>query len=141
MADSRRANSAQIRQSRPDSGLGLRYLPGKSPSKPSKFFPFRSAAPKLRALAMRIDPPTQLGRAPVPAEPRKVDIRLPGKGDSNSHGARPVHQKRRWTRTSRLSIKNSLSLQAERGYRVPSAGTGAFTRKNVPPQPRSLGPP
>ena len=22
---------------------------------------------------------------------RKVDVRLPGKGDSNSHGARPVH--------------------------------------------------
>ena len=40
---------------------------------------------------------------------RKVDIRLPGKEDSNSHGARPVPQKHRWTRTSRLSIKNSLS--------------------------------
>ena len=40
---------------------------------------------------------------------RKVDIRLPGKGDSNSHGARPVHQKYRWIRTSRLSMKNSLS--------------------------------
>ena len=25
---------------------------------------------------------------------RKVDIRLPGKGNSNSHGARPVHQDR-----------------------------------------------
>ena len=24
---------------------------------------------------------------------RKVDIRLPGKENSNSHGARPVHQK------------------------------------------------
>ena len=46
------------------------------------------------------------------SHPRKVDIRLPGKGDSNSHGARPVHQKHRWTRTSRLSIKNSLSLLA-----------------------------
>ena len=23
---------------------------------------------------------------------RKVDVRLPGKGNSNSHGARPVHQ-------------------------------------------------
>ena len=38
-----------------------------------------------------------------------VHIRLPGKGDSNSHGARPVHQKHRWIRTGRLSIKNSLS--------------------------------
>jgi len=24
--------------------------------------------------------------------PRKVDIRLPGKGNSNSHGARPVYR-------------------------------------------------
>jgi len=23
--------------------------------------------------------------------PREVDVRLPGKGNSNSHGARPVH--------------------------------------------------
>ena len=42
----------------------------------------------------------------------KVDVRLPGKGNSNSHGARPVHLiitmiKR--MRTSRSSIKNSLS--------------------------------
>ena len=42
---------------------------------------------------------------------RKVDIRLPGKGDSNSHGARPVHPKHRWIRSSRLSIKDSLSVQ------------------------------
>jgi len=45
--------------------------------------------------------------------PRKVDVRLPGKGNSNSHGARPVHLiilMIMWTRTSRLSIKNSLSL-------------------------------
>ena len=43
----------------------------------------------------------------------KVDVRLPGKGDSNSHGARPVHliiTMMKWIRTSRLSIKNSLSL-------------------------------
>ena len=44
--------------------------------------------------------------------PRKVDIRLPGKRNSNSHGARPVHQKHRWIRTSRLSIKNSLYARA-----------------------------
>ena len=49
---------------------------------------------------------------------RKVDIRLPGKGDSNSHGARPVHQKHRWTRTSRLSIKNSPSIGS-----APRSGT------------------
>ena len=42
---------------------------------------------------------------------RKVDVRLPEKGNSNSHGTRPVHQiitMITWIRTSRLSIKNSL---------------------------------
>ena len=45
---------------------------------------------------------------------RKVDVRLPGKGNSNSHGARPIHliiTMIKWIRSSRLSIKNSLSLQ------------------------------
>ena len=45
----------------------------------------------------------------------KVNIKLPGKGNSNSHGARPVHQiitMMEWIRTSRLSIKMSLSPQA-----------------------------
>jgi len=40
---------------------------------------------------------------------RKVDARLPGKGNSTPHGARPVHQiitMIKWIRTSRLSIKN-----------------------------------
>ena len=44
---------------------------------------------------------------------RKVDVRLPGKENSNSHGARPVHliiPTIKWIRTSRLPIKNSLSL-------------------------------
>ena len=44
-------------------------------------------------------------------EDGKVDVRLPGKGNSNSHGARPVHliiTMIKWIRTSRLSIKNSL---------------------------------
>ena len=45
---------------------------------------------------------------------RKVDVRLPVKGNSNSHGAGPVHLiitmiKR--VRTSRLLIKNSLCWQ------------------------------
>ena len=42
---------------------------------------------------------------------RKVDVRLHGKGNSNSHGARPVDliiTMIKWIRTSRLSIKNSL---------------------------------
>ena len=41
----------------------------------------------------------------------KVDVRLPGKGNSKSHGARPVHltiMMIKSIRTSRLSIKNSL---------------------------------
>jgi len=44
---------------------------------------------------------------------RKVEVRLPGKGKSNSHGARPVHPiitMIKWIRTSR-SITNSLSLE------------------------------
>jgi hypothetical protein len=45
----------------------------------------------------------------------KEDIRLPGKVNPNSHGARPVHRviaKIKRFRTSRLSIKNSFSLAA-----------------------------
>ena len=45
---------------------------------------------------------------------RKVNLRLPGKGNSNSHDARPVHliiTMIKWIRTSRLTIKNSLFLQ------------------------------
>ena len=45
---------------------------------------------------------------------RKVDVGLLGEGNSNSHGARPVHQiisMVKWIRTRRLSIKNYLSLR------------------------------
>ena len=62
---------------------------------------------------------------------RKVAIRQPGKRNSNYHGARPVHQiifMMKWIRTSRLSIKNSLSglcfpvtsSYAIRGARLPA---------------------
>jgi len=55
---------------------------------------------------------------------RKVDVRLPGNGNSDSHGARPVHliiTMMKWIRTSRLSIKNSLSVGCpdRRVLRVP----------------------
>ena len=43
---------------------------------------------------------------------RKVYVRLRGKGNANSHAARPVHliiTIIKWIRISRLSIKNSLS--------------------------------
>ena len=45
---------------------------------------------------------------------RNVDERLRGKGISNAHGARPVHliiTMMTWIRTSRLSMKKSLSLE------------------------------
>ena len=45
-------------------------------------------------------------------------MRLPGTGNSNSHGARPVHQiisMIKWIRTSRFLVKNSLSLQGDGG--------------------------
>ena len=47
-----------------------------------------------------------------------LDVRIPGKGNSNSHGARTVHliiTMIKWFRTSRLSIKNSLSAGAAGG--------------------------
>ena len=49
---------------------------------------------------------------------RKVDVRLPAKGNPNSHGARPVHliiTMTKWIRTSGLSIKNSLSDAPRQG--------------------------
>jgi len=45
-------------------------------------------------------------RSQVWALPRKVDARLPGKRNSNFHGARPVHliiMMIKWIRTSRLT--------------------------------------
>jgi len=53
----------------------------------------------------------------VPPLHRKVDVRLPGKVNSNSRGARPVHliiTMIKWIRTSRSSIKNSLSAAPAR---------------------------
>jgi len=46
---------------------------------------------------------------------RKVDVSIPGKGNSNTHGARPVHliiSMIKWIRTSELSIQNSLWIPA-----------------------------
>jgi len=68
----------------------------------------------------------------------KVDIRLPGKGNSNSYGARPVHliiAMLKWIRTNRLPIKNSLSLAQPLGWRgaTPfSATTSPQIRINSP---------
>jgi hypothetical protein len=62
-----------------------------------------------------------LGVVPFSLGIRKVAIRLLGKKNSNSHGARPVHQiitMLKWIWTSKLSIKNSLS----RKHTVPFRG-------------------
>ena len=51
---------------------------------------------------------------------RKVDVRLPGKGNLNAHGARLVHKiitMIQWIWSSRLSIKNSL-LEQDNGNLV-----------------------
>ena len=53
-----------------------------------------------------------------------------GGGHSNSHGARPVHQiisMIKWIRTSRLSIKNSLSLTAGGAAELCAMGEAALT--------------
>ena len=64
---------------------------------------------------------------------RKVDIRLHGKGNSDSHGARPVHKiisMIKGIRTRMLSMNKSLSLSA--GYLVLSALVLAFTDGTLP---------
>ena len=71
------------------------------------------------------------GRAGVRAQamPRKVDVRLPGKGKSNSHGARPVHliiTLKKWIRTNRLSITSSLCTLAERHPQGAGGGASFF---------------
>ena len=56
----------------------------------------------------------------------KVNGRLPGKGNSSSHGASPVHliiTITKWIRTRRLLIKNSLS-RADSGFGVSGFGFG-----------------
>jgi len=66
---------------------------------------------------------------------RKVDIRLPEKGNSNSRGARPGHQivsMIKWIWTSRLSIKNSLSRSGRASAREPGGLEGyLFIRKRL----------
>ena len=74
--------------------------------------------------------------------PRKVDVRLPGKGNSNSHGARPVHQiikMIQWIRTSGLSIENSFSsLRNTTGAAILCRGGPGVIRKEAWPFYRSV---
>jgi len=49
-----------------------------------------------------------------PRCPRKVDVRLPGKGNSNSHGARPVHliiTMIKWVRKDAMAQMEKLMAQ------------------------------
>ena len=65
-------------------------------------------------------------RASTAACFRKVDIWLPGKGNSNSHGTRPVLQiisMIKWIRTSWLSIKKKLAKQQATSPSCPRAWT------------------
>jgi len=60
-----------------------------------------------------------------------------GKGDSNPHGARPVHQITtmiKWFRISRLSIKNSLSLgHTLSGHQTPAVNyLDRFKSRQIP---------
>jgi len=86
----------------------------------------------LRGGAVSYERGTPVSTAPVSALPARKfhlsqpdsqslksnaypDERLPGKGNSHTHGARPVHviiKMIRWIRTSRLSTKNYLSALA-----------------------------
>ena len=64
----------------------------------------------------------QNSRSPHPLSCRRVDVRLSGKGSSNSHGARPDHLiigMIKWIRTSRLSERNPL-------FSPPASGSGVY---------------
>ena len=55
---------------------------------------------------------------------RKVDVRLPGKGNSNAHGARPLHliiTMKKWIRTSRLSISLLWAHNASSAASLPKS--------------------
>jgi len=63
--------------------------------------------------------------------PRKVDVRLPGKGKSNSHDARPVHliiTTIKWIRASRLSTNDSLSPHLDSTEKCSGSEAGSYLR-------------
>jgi len=69
---------------------------------------YQKNTPVVRCV-VSFSPPRDADTARLPGK----DVRLPGKGNSNSHGARPVHRiitMIKWIRTSRLSMKKSLSV-------------------------------
>ena len=66
---------------------------------------------------------------------RTVDVRLPGKVNSNSHGARPVHliiTMIKWIRTSRLSIAQAAELPEYQREVVHALFWGVWIRGLLP---------
>ena len=64
---------------------------------------------------------------------RKEDVRLPGREDLDSHGARPVHlifTMTKWVWTSRLSMKNSLS-SPEGQVRNPDLAVSSLYKEGI----------
>jgi len=67
----------------------------------------RGSATDARMVSMRVARSNVMG-----CVPKKVDLRLPRKGNPNSHGARPGHliiTMIKWIWAGRLAIENSLS--------------------------------
>ena len=97
---------------------GVRAMPLKPGGVSVQGFNFGAAKTPFDQIGEPTSAETKL-KGEVMRRARKVDIRLPGKGNSNSHGARPVHliiTMIKWIRTSKLSIKNSLSGCAQRTW-------------------------
>ena len=87
----------------------------RTPTRTYRVLPCRSILHQLSTISLSLLACLHLVHlyGEVAPESRKVDVRLPGKVNSNSHGARPVHliiTMIKWIRTGRLSIKTSLSL-------------------------------
>jgi len=68
-------------------------------------------------------------------------MRLPGKGNSNHHGARPVRRiilMMKWIWTRMVSIKNSLPLTRRRAWSIEAWYRGTlFIRNSAPLGPYS----
>jgi len=80
--------------------------------------------PSLRRVSRRF---TAIPRSTCP-KVRKIDVRLPGKGNSKSRGERPVHliiTMIKWIRTRRVSTENYLSAPLGEGFRAEGRALGS----------------
>ena len=115
----------------------INYKIPKTRFESNRFFHICAAAPQVhhtRGASHFFNCLDVYHRSPDSGERRYEDVRLPGKGNSNSHGARPVHQIIsiiKWIWTSSSSLKNSLSLADQGGKPHVLRGSG---------QPGDLGP-